>query len=111
VSAHGTGTIYNDLMELNAFRAVFGERQIPVYGVKGALGHTLGAAGAIETVIALRALAEGVVPGTVGFKDPDPAAVGLVHTEPAPLRASRLLLTNSGFGGVNAALVLGGRPR
>jgi len=111
VSAHGTGTIYNDLMELNAFRTVFGERGVPVYGVKGALGHTLGAAGAIESVIALRALAEGVVPGTVGFKDPDPAAVGLVHTEPAPLRASRLLLTNSGFGGVNAALVLGGRPR
>jgi 3-oxoacyl-[acyl-carrier-protein] synthase II len=62
-------------------------------------------------VIALRALAEGVVPGTVGFKNPDPAAAGLVHTEPAPLRANRLLLTNSGFGGVNAALVLGGRPQ
>jgi 3-oxoacyl-[acyl-carrier-protein] synthase II len=111
VSAHGTGTIYNDLMELNAFRAVFGERDVPVYGVKGALGHTLGAAGAIETVIALRALAAGVVPGTVGFKDPDPAAAGMVHQEPVPLRASRVLLTNSGFGGVNAALVLGGRPR
>jgi len=110
VSAHGTGTIYNDLMELNAFRAIFGERNVPVYGVKGALGHTLGAAGAIETVIALRALAEGVVPGTVGFKDPDPAAVGMVHAAPTPLRGRRLLLTNSGFGGVNAALVLGGRP-
>jgi len=110
VSAHGTGTIYNDLMELNAFRTIFGERPVPVYGVKGALGHTLGAAGAIETVIALRALSEGVVPGTVGFRDPDPAAVGLVHSEPTPLRGRRLLLTNSGFGGVNAALVLGGRP-
>ncbi len=66
-------------MELNAFRAVFGRADLPVYGVKGALGHTLGAAGAIETVIALRALAEGVVPGTVGFKDPDPAASGMVH--------------------------------
>jgi 3-oxoacyl-[acyl-carrier-protein] synthase II len=110
VSAHGTGTIYNDLMELNAFRAIFGEKHVPVYGVKGALGHTLGAAGAIETVIALRALAEGLVPGTVGFKDPDPAAVGMVHAEPAPLRRRTLLLTNSGFGGVNAALVLGVRP-
>jgi len=110
VSAHGTGTIYNDLMELNAFRAIFGERNVPVYGVKGALGHTLGAAGAIETVIALRALAEEMVPGTVGFKDPDPVAVGMVHTGPTPLRGRTLLLTNSGFGGVNAALVLGGRP-
>jgi 3-oxoacyl-[acyl-carrier-protein] synthase II len=111
VSAHGTGTIYNDLMELNAFRAVFGERPVPVYGVKGALGHTLGAAGAIETVVALRALADGRVPGTVGCKDPDPAAAGNVHRETAPLRGRHLLLTNSGFGGVNGALVLGGRAR
>ena len=111
VSAHGTGTIYNDLMELNAFRAVFGEQRPPVYGVKGALGHTLGAAGAIETVVALRALAAGVAPGTVGFKDPDPAAGGMVHPEATPLRGQRILLTNSGFGGVNGALVLGGRPQ
>jgi len=111
VSAHGTGTIYNDLMELNAFRAVFGENPPPVYGVKGALGHTLGAAGVIEATIALRALAEGTTPGTVGFSDPDPAAVGLVQSGPSPLRAQRVLLTNSGFGGVNAALVLGGKPQ
>ncbi len=110
VSAHGTGTIYNDLMELNAFKAIFGKRRVPVYGVKGAIGHTLGAAGVIETVVALRALAAGVVPGTVGFKDPDPAAVGMVHMAPTPLRGRNLLLTNSGFGGVNAALVIGGRP-
>ncbi|MHB8835524.1 MAG: beta-ketoacyl-[acyl-carrier-protein] synthase family protein [Candidatus Methylomirabilia bacterium] len=110
VSAHGTGTIYNDLMELNAFRAIFGERRVPVYGVKGALGHTLGAAGAIETTIALRALDEGIVPGTVGCVVPDQAAGGMVRLEPTPLCGNRLLLTNSGFGGVNAALVLGGRP-
>jgi 3-oxoacyl-[acyl-carrier-protein] synthase II len=110
VSAHGTGTIYNDLMELNAFRAIFGEHPPPVYGVKGALGHTLGAAGVIEATIALRALAEETTPGTIGFRDPDPAAVGLVQSCPSPLRGRRLLLTNSGFGGVNAALVLGGRP-
>jgi 3-oxoacyl-[acyl-carrier-protein] synthase II len=110
VSAHGTGTIYNDLMELNAFRAIFGERPVPVYGVKGAIGHTLGAAGVIEATIALRALAAGLVPGTVGCSAPDPAGAGMVCLEPTPLRGSRLLLTNSGFGGVNAALVLGGRP-
>jgi len=111
VSAHGTGTIYNDLMELNAFRTVFGASPPPVYGVKGALGHTLGAAGVIEATIALRALAEGTTPGTVGFTDPDPAAAGLVQPGPSPLRVRRVLLTNSGFGGVNAALVLGGRPQ
>ncbi len=111
VSAHGTGTIYNDLMELNAFGAIFGRRHVPVYGVKGALGHTLGAAGAIETLVALRALAEGIVPGTVGFRNPDPAAVGMVHPAPVQLRGQHLLLTNSGFGGVNGVLVLGGSPR
>jgi 3-oxoacyl-[acyl-carrier-protein] synthase II len=98
-------------MELQAFRAIFGEHPPPVYGVKGALGHTLGAAGTIEATIALRALAEGTTPGTIGFQDPDPAAVGLVQSCPSPLRTRRLLLTNSGFGGVNAALVLGGRPQ
>ena len=111
VSAHGTGTIYNDLMELNAFGAIFGKRHVPVYGVKGALGHTLGAAGAIETLIALRALAEDFVPGTIGFRNPDPAAVGIVHPEPVRLRGRHLLLTNSGFGGVNGVLVLGGSPQ
>jgi 3-oxoacyl-[acyl-carrier-protein] synthase II len=110
VSAHGTGTIYNDLMELNAFRTVFGERDVPVYGVKGALGHTLGAAGAIETTLALRALAEGFVPGTIGCTDPDPAAAGMVSANSSPLLGPCILLTNSGFGGVNAALLLRGKP-
>jgi 3-oxoacyl-[acyl-carrier-protein] synthase II len=97
-------------MELNAFRAVFGERPVPVYGVKGVLGHTLGAAGAIETTIALRALAEGFVPGTVGCTEPDPAAAGRVSANPSPLIGPCVLLTNSGFGGVNAALLLLGKP-
>lgn len=111
VSAHGTGTVYNDLMELNAFRSVFGARRVPVYGIKGALGHTLGAAGAIEALVALRAIAAGTAPGTVGLRDPDPAAGGLVDSGPVPLCGRRVLLTNSGFGGVNGALVLGGRAR
>jgi 3-oxoacyl-[acyl-carrier-protein] synthase II len=111
VSAHGTGTVYNDLMELAAFRTVFGARRVPVYGIQGALGHTLGAAGAIEALVALRALDAGTTPGTIGLTDPDPAAVGLVDAAPVALRGHRILLTNSGFGGVNGALVLGGRPQ
>ena len=76
-------------MELNAFRAVFGERPPPVYGVKGALGHTLGAAGAIETALALRALAAGVVPAHGGPRGSRPGgAAGWCRPEPAPLRGA-----------------------
>ncbi len=106
VSAHGTGTVYNDLMELTALRGVFGNRIPPVYGIKGVVGHTLGAAGGIEACVALRAMAAGIVPATVGLRQPAPEAKGLVDTRPRPLPDGPLLLTNSGFGGINAALVL-----
>jgi 3-oxoacyl-[acyl-carrier-protein] synthase II len=56
--------------------------------------------------VALRALAERVVPATVGFDQPAPEAIGLVDTRPRPLAEGPLLLTNSGFGGINAALLL-----
>ncbi len=51
ISAHGTGTIYNDLMELTAFRTVFEKNCPPIYSVKGCLGHTFGAAGGIEVAL------------------------------------------------------------
>ena len=67
ICAHGTGTVYNDLMELKAFNQVFGDHNIPVYSVKGAIGHTLGAAGGIEVALSLQTLATQVVPPTVGL--------------------------------------------
>lgn len=107
INAHGTGTVYNDLMELTAFRTLFGDHKLPLHSVKGAIGHTLGAAGGIEAVLGLRSLAEGVIPPTVGLRHPEPAAEGLVSSQPTPIKGSTLLTTNSGFGGINAALVLG----
>lgn len=107
ISAHGTGTIYNDLMELNAFRQVFGKRKIPIYSVKGAIGHTLAAAGAIEVILGFKTLSEQTAPPTVGFENPEKGADGKVSAEPQPVSGHYLLTTNSGFGGVNAALVLG----
>ena len=56
ISAHGTGTVYNDLMELTAFRTLFGKQCPPIYSVKGCLGHTFGAAGGIEIVLGTRIL-------------------------------------------------------
>jgi len=107
INAHGTGTVYNDIMELNAFKRVFGKRKVPVYSVKGVIGHTLGAAGGIEVILGLKTLSTRIVPPTVGFSDPEDGAKGLVSSEPQQISGGCLLTTNSGFGGVNAALVLG----
>jgi 3-oxoacyl-[acyl-carrier-protein] synthase II len=107
VSAHGTGTVYNDLMELNAFRQVFGERKVPMYSIKGAIGHTLGAAGGIEIILGFKTLSERMVPPTVGFLNPEKGAEDQISAEPQAVSGDYLLTTNSGFGGVNAALVLG----
>jgi 3-oxoacyl-[acyl-carrier-protein] synthase II len=107
VSAHGTGTIYNDLMELSALRQVFGGRKLPVYSVKGAIGHTLGAAGAIEVALAIKTLTHQTVPPTVGFSIPEDGAGGRVSAATQAIGGDYLLTMNSGFGGVNAALIIG----
>ena len=111
VSAHGTGTPYNDAMEAVAIARVFGPRGVPVNSIKGAIGHTLGAAGAFEAVLCLQVLAERIVPPTVGLAAVDPAcaALDLVYGEPRAVAVDATLSTSSGFAGVNAALVLG-RP-
>ncbi len=107
INAHGTGTIYNDLMELTAFRQIFGERKIPIYSVKGAVGHCLGAAGGIEAALGLETLSAQLVPPTAGLVTPMEEAIGQVSSEPVTISGDTLLTTNSGFGGINAALVLG----
>ena len=106
VSAHGTGTIYNDLMELKAFKQVFGGRKMPIYSVKGSVGHTLGAAGGIEVTLATKALTEQVIPPTVGFENPEEGAEGCISSRPATFKGNYMLTTNSGFGGINAAIIL-----
>jgi 3-oxoacyl-[acyl-carrier-protein] synthase II len=107
ISAHGTGTVYNDLMELTAFGQVFGERKLPIYSIKGAIGHTLGAAGALEVIMGLKTLSTRMAPPTVGFSNPEQGAEGQVSAGPQKVCGDYLLTTNSGFGGVNAALILG----
>ncbi len=107
ISAHGTSTVYNDLMELKAFRQVFGERKLPMSSIKGAIGHTLAAAGGIEIILGLKTLSTGMVPPTVGFSNPEKGAEGQVSFGPQTVSGDYLLTTNSGFGGVNAALILG----
>jgi 3-oxoacyl-[acyl-carrier-protein] synthase II len=108
VNAHGTGTVYNDRMELTAFEAVFGDRPFPLNSIKGAIGHTLGATGGIEAALALRSLNDRALPPTAGFREPEEGCRPSVSALPQPIGGRCLLSTNSGFGGVNAALILKG---
>jgi 3-oxoacyl-[acyl-carrier-protein] synthase II len=108
VSAHGTGTVYNDAMEAVAIASVFGPAAVPVNSIKGAIGHTLGAAGALEVVMCLDVLRTGLVPPTAGLETLDPAcaALDVVRGSPRRVEARAVLTTSSGFAGANAALVL-----
>jgi 3-oxoacyl-(acyl-carrier-protein) synthase len=108
VNSHGTGTLYNDEMEAQALAAVFGERQPPVFSLKGYFGHTLGAAGVIEAVMCLAALRERTVPASLGFENLGVTKPVAVAAEPLALPAlDNLVTVKCGFGGVNAAVVLG----
>ncbi|OGW42283.1 MAG: hypothetical protein A2010_09095 [Nitrospirae bacterium GWD2_57_9] len=108
IAAHGTGTVYNDQMEMQAFRSVFGNNERPVYSIKGGIGHTMGAAGLVEMIIALRALREASVPPTVNLQDPANDASGWASGQRQRIREGRAsaLVTNAGFSGINTALVL-----
>ncbi|MDR2018075.1 MAG: beta-ketoacyl-[acyl-carrier-protein] synthase family protein [Syntrophobacterales bacterium] len=106
ISAHGTGTIHNDLMELNAFRTAFGSACPPLYSIKGCVGHTFGASGGIELAVATRVIAEQTIPPTIGCRNPEPGAEEIVSLSSRPMQGKYMLVTNSGFGGINAAVIL-----
>ena len=106
ISSHGTGTLYNDAMELLAFKNIFKNKAVPVYSIKGGTGHTLGSAGLIETIVALKVQQEKIAPPTVGLKDPDAQALGWASPLAQKLKQSAIILNNCGFGGINAALIL-----
>jgi len=107
ISAHGTGTPYNDAMEMRAFRSIFTTARLPVYSVKGGIGHTMGAAGVVELAMACRALHEKVVPSTVNLTEAADDANGWVSDRCQSIgSAHHALVTNAGFSGVNTALVL-----
>jgi 3-oxoacyl-[acyl-carrier-protein] synthase II len=110
VSAHGTGTLANDRAEAVALRAVFGERagRLPVSSVKSMIGHSMGAASAIESGVCCLALRDGTVPPTINFETPDPdCPLDCVPNAARPL-ALRAVMNNSfAFGGNNAVVVFG----
>jgi 3-oxoacyl-[acyl-carrier-protein] synthase II len=110
IAAHGTATLYSDAMELTAFKEVFHNKPRPIFSVKGGVGHTLGAAGLVQFLVAERAMSAGIVPPTVGFSVAEESASGWASDRPITIAPRKLALsTNSGFGGVNTAVLLGGR--
>jgi 3-oxoacyl-[acyl-carrier-protein] synthase II len=112
VNAHGTSTPFNDKIETIAMKTVFGSNggAPPVSSTKSAIGHLLGAAGAVEAVISLSAIERGVLPPTLNLEEPDPECdLDYVPDGPREAPGLKVVLSNSfGFGGQNSTLVLTG---
>ena len=111
VSAHGTGTPYNDSMETKAIKTALGDwaRRVPISSVKAALGHPFGAAGALEAAVCLLAMRDGIVPPTLNYEEPDPDCdLDFVPNLARRVSVRAALSLSAGFGGQNAALVIRG---
>ena len=110
INAHGTGTQLGDKAETLAVKAVFGEsaRRISLSSTKSQLGHSLGASGGIELVVAIKAMNQSVIPPTINLDTPDPDC-DLDYTPNEPReRTLRAVMSNSfGFGGHNASVIVG----
>jgi 3-oxoacyl-[acyl-carrier-protein] synthase II len=113
ISAHGTGTKTNDAHETKAVKRVFGPAKSapPISSVKSMLGHTMGAASAIEAAVCCLALREGVIPATMNFEEPDPECdLDYVPNEAREAKLEIAMNNAYAFGGTNASLILR-RPR
>jgi 3-oxoacyl-[acyl-carrier-protein] synthase II len=108
INAHGTSTPQGDIAETQAIKAVFGEhaRRLAVSSTKGATGHMLGAAGAVEMAVCAKAIQTGIVPPTINYEHPDPECdLDYVPNTPREMKVDVVLNNSFGFGGHNATLV------
>lgn len=107
INTHGTGTVDNDLSEARAIRRLFGKHVPPFSSIKGATGHSLAAAGAIEAAISGLCVSKGLILPNVGFSTPDDD-IGIIPESVARKKKLNIVLSNSfGFGGNNASVVIG----
>lgn len=109
INAHATST-FADRLETLAIKRVFGEHagKIAVSGTKSMTGHLLGGAGGMETIFAILALRDGMVPPTINIENPDPECdLDYVRDGARPMRITAALKNSFGFGGTNASLVIG----
>ncbi|HDX9588280.1 TPA: beta-ketoacyl-ACP synthase II [Bacillus pseudomycoides] len=108
INAHGTSTEANERYETMAIKEVFGEHayKVAVSSTKSMTGHLLGAAGAVEAIISVKTIKDGVVPPTINYETPDPECDLDCVPNKARQQTVRAVLSNSlGFGGHNAALI------
>ncbi|HEX8280423.1 MAG TPA: beta-ketoacyl-[acyl-carrier-protein] synthase family protein, partial [Chthoniobacterales bacterium] len=105
INAHGTATPFNDAAEGKAIHDLF--PRVPVSSTKGMMGHSLGAAGAIEAVISLLALRDQMLPPNINFREADSALdLDVVANEARPAQVRTVLSNSFGFGGTNASILL-----
>jgi len=108
INAHGTATPFNDAAEGKAIAELFG--RVPVSSTKGMMGHSLGAAGAIEAIVSLLALRDQILPPNINFRESDPALdLDIVANESRPATIRTVLSNSFGFGGTNASVILAKR--
>jgi 3-oxoacyl-[acyl-carrier-protein] synthase II len=109
INAHGTSTRLNDASETAAIKTVFGEHayDVPISSTKSMSGHLLGAAGAVEAVLCIQALRDGVAPPTINYTTPDPECdLDYIPNRARPLALEHVMSNSFGFGGHNACLIL-----
>jgi 3-oxoacyl-[acyl-carrier-protein] synthase II len=107
INAHGTSTYYNDKLETLAIKNLFGDKAPPVSSTKSMIGHTLGAAGAIEALVCILAMRDGILPPTVNYENPDPECdLDYIPNEPRQKQVQYCLSNSFGFGGHNVSLII-----
>ncbi|WP_149719352.1 beta-ketoacyl-ACP synthase II [Campylobacter concisus] len=106
VNAHGTSTPVNDKNETAALKAVFGDKCPPVSSTKGQTGHCLGGAGAIEAVISIMAMRDGIIPPTINYETPDPECdLDYVPNKARKADIKAVMSNSFGFGGTNGVVI------
>ncbi len=109
INAHGTATVLGDRVETKAIIDVFGAKafRIPVSSIKGATGHMIAAAGAVEAIASIKAIRTGMVPPTINYTEPDPECdLDYVPNRPRQTAPETVMSNSFGFGGQNASLII-----
>ncbi|MDR0744431.1 MAG: beta-ketoacyl-ACP synthase II, partial [Holosporales bacterium] len=108
INAHGTSTPAGDIAELNAIKSLFAEHayKLNISSTKSAMGHLLGAAGAVEAIICILAMQNSIVPATLNLDDPDDSCdLNLTAKIPQERKMEYVMSNSFGFGGTNATIV------
>ena len=109
INAHGTSTPQGDVADTQAIKSVFGEhaKKLVVTSTKGALGHMLGAAGAVESIICVKAIQNNIVPPTINLENQDPECdLDYAPHKPRELQVNAILNNSFGMLGINSTLIV-----